>query len=198
MFDKIADVMPKALAVSAVVWAAASYTVLGPEVGSRILRADHMPKCQAGFGEDIRRRAEAAIRSIPSPTPDPQKEAAAKQLRELQNSPLAQLAQRHPLAGPHMGQMNSAIEAYEAEKRAARAAYDDMVRRVRDATQTHLGKAGDYCGCLADASIESARTEFAVMAGTFGLVRPAKVRALDDLLAQQQAKGQCSTLKTGV
>lgn len=195
MLDKLSEIAPKALVVSGLALGVLSYTVTGPELASRIVRADHLPKCEAGYSEEVKRLAEAEIQKLVLPVPDARKEAAVRQLRELQSIPFLKFMERHPMAGVYTGQVDTAMEQYEREKQKAVELYKESVARIRSATATHLGRAGNFCGCLGDAAIEETRTEWAIFAGTFGLIRPAKIADVDVLLARQRAKGLCASIK---
>ncbi|PWE55004.1 hypothetical protein DEM27_16235 [Metarhizobium album] len=51
MLNHLSDIAPKAAVAAAVLWAGANYLVIGPEVAARVVRADHMPACEARHNE---------------------------------------------------------------------------------------------------------------------------------------------------
>lgn len=190
MQNLLTEVAPKALLVGLGLWAAANWVFIGPEVGKRIIVGDgHLAMCEQGYGEAMMAAAEQAIASIPSPQPDPQREAAARSLRQMQFSPMGQIFR--------LGEMQTGISvsdtlsAYEAEKSQAVAAYNQMVETVRERTQVRIESAGDFCGCVLTETVSTAQNDFAIFSGTFGVFRPNRLSDLDGLMARTQASGVC-------
>jgi hypothetical protein len=187
-------ILPKAAGAGIVAWAFVNYVAIGVEIGARVIRADHLPACGAGFSETIKRQAEQAIAAIPRPRIDEARESAARQVREMMKTPYSGLLENHPLFGGVNAQVKGALAGYEQEKAELQAAYRRMVEQINAATAVKLGKADDYCACVGERVIELARTELAVWTGSLGLVRPAKIKDFSVAMAQAGATGVCSSL----
>ncbi|MCM2396144.1 hypothetical protein NBH19_08635 [Rhizobium sp. S95] len=194
MLKLLSDIAPKAAVAAVVLWAGANYLVIGPEVATRVVRADHLPMCQRNFSEMTLNAAKRKAEELPPPAVDASKEMAASQLRALQDNPMMQELNRMGL-GQAFGidqTLNMSLRQYEEQKRAAIEAYNRSVERIKADTATTLGKAGDVCGCVADTAISETRTEWAIFSGTLGLIRPAPLKAFDERMAQTFGAGVCS------
>ncbi len=193
MLKLLSDIAPKAAVAAVALWAGANYLVIGPEVATRIVRADHLPMCQRNFSEMTLNAAKRQAEELPPPAVDASKEMAASQLRALQNNPMMRDLNRMGLGMFGIDQtLNMSLRQYEEQKRAAVDAYNHSVERIKNDTATTLGKAGDVCGCVADAAIADTRTEWAIFSGTLGLIRPAPLKAFGERMAQTFGAGICS------
>lgn len=193
MLTQIGEIAPRVLVFGLVIWGAVNWAALGVELGGRTLRANgHIANCEKGFGETVASAAREEIGGIPAPFADPQKRMAADALRSMNNSPFGELM--NSLGGAYGVGLDTAISAYEEQERTARAAYKRAVEEVKKRTASRLGKAGEYCGCVAAEAISAAQTEFAIYSGTLTLVRPAKIRDLDALMAGTSARNVCAHL----
>lgn len=194
MWNQLSDIVPKAAVAAAVLWAGANYLVIGPEVATRVVHADHLPICQRNFSEMTLNAAKKKTEQLPPPAVDASKEMAASQLRALQDNPMMRELNRMGL-GQTLGidqSLSISLRQYEEQKRAAVDAYNRSVERIKVETATTLGKAGDVCGCVADAAIADTRTEWAIFSGTLGLIRPAPIKAFNERMAQAYNAGACS------
>lgn len=194
MLGQIGEIAPKALLIGALLWALINWAFLGPELGARKLRADgHIEQCERGYEATIASAAREEISSMPLPLPDPEKEMAANAMRQMMNSPLGQIMN---FAGQQGGvSIDDTLYMYEQQKQDALAAYDRAVAAAKERTKTRLGKAGDYCGCVADEAISGAQNDFAIFSGTLTLFRPAGIRDLDKLMIRAAAGDACAHLK---
>lgn len=199
MLSTFTDIAPKAAVAALLVWGGSNYLVIGPEIASRVARADHMPVCEAGFRETIAKAGQERISSLPAPAVDPSREMAAAQLNRLQNNPFMS-----QLRGGGMGDLfgigdmtNLAIRQYEEGKEAAREAYERSIERIKQETATNLAASGEVCGCIADAAIAETRTEWAIFSGTLSLIRPASLKSFDEKMGQIARAGACDAAKAG-
>lgn len=201
MLSILTDTLPKPVLAGAALWAGVSYFATGPEFAARIARADYMPACTANIHAAARQAGEQRARAVPMPGLDPMDEYAAAQVRRLQNNPLmdhlrAMSGGRGDLFGINDA-ANAALERLEQARRQAKEAYESSLARIRQETATHLARAGDVCGCIADAAIAETRTEWAIYAGTLTLIEPRPIEAFDEKMAQVQGAGACRTNKAG-
>ncbi len=187
----LTEVAPKALLVGLGIWGLAHWAFIGGEVAKRqMIKDGHVAMCEQGYSDTMMAEAERAIAAIPTPEPDPQREAAAKSIRRMKFSPMGQIFR--------LGEMQTGISvedtlaAYEQQKHQAVTAYDQMVEAVKARTDARIANANDYCGCLVTESVSAAQNEFAIFSGTFGLVRSNKIADLDGLMARTQASGLCN------
>lgn len=199
MLSTFTDIAPKAAVAALLVWGGSNYLIIGPEIASRVARADHMPICEAGFRESIAKAGAERMSSLPVPVPDPSREMAVAQLNRLQNNPFM-----NQLRGGGMGDLfgigdmtGLAIRQYEEGKDAAREAYERSIARIKEETTTSLAASGTICGCIADAAIADTRTEWAIFSSTLGLIRPAPLKSFDEKMGQIARTGACDAGKAG-
>ena len=183
MFAQIGEIAPKAALIGAVAWGGINWAFIGPELGART----------RGYGEALTASVRDEIAKIPLPTPDPEKEYAANAMRQMQRSPFGQLMNQ--MGGQYGVSLDSTLGMYERQKRNAKAEYDRAIAALKERTKTNLGKAGDYCGCVADEAVSSAQNDFALYSSTLTLFRPAGIRNLDNLMLRASAGNACAHLK---
>lgn len=203
LIGSFSDLLPKSLAAAFVVWGAANYFVIGPNIASRIVRADHVPICEAGFKALAEKAGEERLKQLPLPDFDAGHDYALGQARRVLNSPAMQhlrqmsggLAESFGLDID--GAARQALRRAEEAREAAKQAYELSLARIREETATKLASAGSVCGCIADAGIADTRTEWAVYSGTLSLFRPAPVANFSERMAQLQRAGECAGGKAG-
>lgn len=200
MLSIFSDIAPKSAVAAVIAWAGANYFIIGPEVASRVARADFVPLCEAGFRDLAAMAGEDRAKALPRPSIDPAQEYAAAQVRRLQDNPFMQQLRG---MGGGLGDLfgidaaaDHALNQMERGRQAARNAYDAALSRIREETATSLAKAGEVCGCAADAAIADTRTEWAIYSGTLTLIAPAPVKAFDEKMAQASRAG-CEAAKAG-
>ena len=193
MLAQFGEIAPKSLLVGGIVWAGVNWAYLGPELGSRTLRADgHIEMCKRGYAQNILAAAKEEVRKIPLPVPDPGREYAAKTMRGLINSPFGRyIRQSTRQFGVDAG---GVLSLYEQEKKNAVTAYKRAIKHAKAKTTRKMGKAGDFCGCVADEAVSMAQNEFALYSGTLTLFRPGKITDLKKLMARAQGSGACNYL----
>lgn len=197
------DIFPKALVAAGVVWGAANYFVVGPTLASRIVRADYLPACETNFREMTAKAGEARQKSLTLPSIDPAQEFAAEQAQRVLDSPA--MEQLRILSGglaesfglDMAGAAREAMRQVEASKRAAQKSDDDALATIKAETASSLASAGSVCGCIGDAAIEEARTEWAIFSGTLSMVRLAPLDRFDEKMAEVHGSGVCTAGKAG-
>lgn len=194
MLAQFSEIAPKALLIGGMVWAGANWAYIGPELGSRTLRANgHIEMCKRGYAKNVLASAKEEIQKIPAPLPDPGREYAAQTMRGLINSPFGRyVSQSTQQFGIDAG---GVLKLYEQEKKTAVATYKKALARAKEKTTQKLGKAGDVCGCVADEAVSLAQNEFALYSGTLTLFEPRKIADLGKLMVRAQASGACNHLQ---
>ena len=188
------DIAPKALLASLTVWAGANYVVIGPEVAVRVARADYLPICEGNFKAMVAAAGEERASQVRMPKLDAMQEFAIGQARELYNSEWMDQLRIMSGGKDSFGIDKGArlvLQEIEDSKRAAKAAYEAAQERIRQETATTLGKAGDMCGCVADAAIADTRTDWAIYSGTLTFITPAAVKTFDQRMGQAFNAGAC-------
>ena len=196
MFKEISELVPASVALSALLWSGVSYFATGPEIASRTVRADHLPTCEAGYEDAVTREADRRRAAVPVPAIDPMQEGALDELRRFQGSPLGQSMRDHPLEQLFgFGRSFDLVERQFQEQRVrAEQAYRRAMERIEAEKATRLGAAGDHCGCIADSAIAETRTEWAIYAGSLGLLRQDRIRDFDAVMARTSARGDCGAI----
>lgn len=193
------DTLPKALVASFAVWAGVNYVLIGPEVASRVARADFVPICEGNFKAMIAAAGEERAKQVRMPQLDAMQELALRKARQLHNSEwmdqLRAMSGGRDMFGIDEG-ARIVLDQIEDSKRAAKQAYEAAQERIRQETATTLGKAGDVCGCIADAAIADTRTDWAIYSGTLSMIKPAAVKGFDQRMGQAFNAGACG-LKGG-
>src|SRR5690606_12092806 len=128
MLSIFTDSLPKPLLAAAAIWAGTSYFITGPEAGTRIMRADYLPSCEAGFSRMVAESGVERLRQLPVPELDPMQQLALSQVQRLQNNPfMNQLRGMSGGLGDVFG-LSEAADAAMAQmnyaQRTARQAYD--------------------------------------------------------------------------
>lgn len=184
--------IPKAALPAVVLLIFLAYFVVGPEIATRVARVDHFPTCERDVSAYIVASAADREARLPRPRIDTLKEAGIRLLRDLLGSPLLDLARQHPFSSlPGIEEMTAAVEGYERVQEEASKAYESTLARLRSETATHLGRTGSICGCMADRTIAETRTEWAIFAGSFGLVRPARIAAFGETMRRSDPDEIC-------
>ena len=196
MFKEISELVPASVALSAVLWGGVSYFATGPEIASRIALADHVPACETGYEDAVSREADRQRASLPVPAVDPLQEGAMQEFRRFQGGPLGRSMRENPLE--QLFGFGRAFDLVDRQFREQSVRAEEAYRRAIDSIDaemaTRLGAAGDHCGCLADAAIADTRTEWALYAGSLGLLRQDRIRDFDAVMARTSAGGDCSAV----
>ena len=204
MLKEFSDIAPKALLAGIAVWGIINYAVIGPEVAARVVKADLIPACETNIKALIAKASEAKLNAVKKPALNANDEFAMRRLDALRSNPL--MNQLRTMGGGRSGlggifdlngMADAASEQYHAARQAATDAYRNALEAVKRETATELGKAGDLCGCLADAAISDTRTDWAIFSGTLGLVKPAPLKTFDAKMADKHRAGACTSMKSG-
>jgi hypothetical protein len=202
-FPSLSDLLPRSLSAAIVLWALANYFVIGPNIASRVVRADYLPVCEANFKDVARRAGDERLNSIPLPSLDAGRDYALETAKRMLDSPaMLQLRQMGGGLGEAFGldidgAARQALARAEEARRRAQEAYRQSVKRIREETATNLASAGTLCGCIADQAIADTRRDWAIFSGTLTLFRPTPIANFAERMAQLERSGGCSAAKTG-
>lgn len=170
MFSMPTDVLPKSLAFGVMLWATASYFVIGPEVGARVAKFDHLQVCQSGHTELVKREAESEMQALAPPTTE--NDIALGYVGDLMNAPMMRELAEIGGWGGAMGNMTSQLREKQA---AAKENYARGRAEIEARTRRKLADSEGFCGCVADAAIDKSRNDWALFAGSLGLFSNSKV-----------------------
>lgn len=191
MFDIPFDILPKAAVPAVMATSLFAYFVAGPEIGSRIARADYLPACQGEVAAMIAAGAGERSSTLDAPAADDGKADAADQLRALLASPVYETMRQNPITRPVVEALKAKLRGFEGARDAARKAKEAARRQVDAWTATNLARTGSVCGCMADRAIAEARTDWAIFAGTLGLVRTARIGEFGETMRRSDPDGIC-------
>lgn len=191
MLDIPFDILPRAAVPAVMGTALFAYCFAGPEIGSRVAGADFLPTCQqdvAAFVAISAREQRAELEAAPA---DDGPAQAATALKVLLASPAYEMMRRNLITQPMVEVLEAKMHAYERGKATAKAAAEAARRQVDERTATRLARTGSVCGCMADRAIAETRTDWALFAGTLGLVRSTRITEFGETMRRSDPDGAC-------
>ena len=169
LFNQLVEIAPAGAVVAAVAWGGLSYTITGPELAYRTANADYIEDCKENLATNIAATFDKHIAAASSPTKtEQQSAAAAPMINQMFGQYGDQMAFLDMLTGGAYSQtmqitQDAARQAREAREQAAAA-----IKRQRD---TAIATAPDQCSCQIAAALNETRSDWAIYAGTFGLLK---------------------------
>lgn len=198
-FGPFKDVLPSSVLAGLLVWGGANYVLIGPTIGERIVRADHLAACSANVQALAEQSRDQELASLSLPDIDYQAEHALRQAEGLLNSPFvgwargASQGMTDAFGLDLNGGIAAARQQYEAGKRAAGAAYEAANEKIRAMTAVRIASADDLCSCIAQSAIEETRTDWAIFTGTLMFYTPAPVDAFEVKMGAVARSGACES-----
>lgn len=194
MLKEFSDIAPKAAIAAVVCWGGLNYFVIGPEAATRIVRADHLPRCEAQIGELAQINAKARIADVPKPATSRSQDMASQQLERMQGGMLGEFLNDPALEAMFgFGSMvDIAIADVEYAKQAAVDAYDQAVTKIKEDTARTIEGASDLCTCASNAAISETRNEWTMLTASLGLFRPEAIKLFEKRLRQVLEQGACA------
>ncbi|OXT02737.1 hypothetical protein B7H23_07645 [Notoacmeibacter marinus] len=190
MISQFGDIAPKAVIAGALVYGAVSWAITGPELGSRIIRADgYLNGCTKLVEQQVEEQAEAAIRNIPKPMLTPQQQTGLAFLDAFSKSQFGR--QFNDVLGQSGLSTDSIGAIATAPLAGAQQAYQDKVDAVKAATASRMGETAGYCGCLADEVVQNNRNDWAIYAGTLTFYKPPAITDIGKLMSNAARGGAC-------
>ncbi|HRO48941.1 MAG TPA: hypothetical protein PLW75_02270 [Hyphomicrobium sp.] len=182
------------LAGAAIVWIAGAY-VAAPTIAERlVIKGGEIARCTATLKSTADESTEAAIAAVPKPAETPD---GGQALRNAMNM----LVGGHPGGGAYMRHYGQQFESWghtltaplRAQADAARAQYDDMVTRLRQAGARNAEASGDVCTCRARAVINSSegRSGVAWHVGSLGFVSDFPITDWQGAMRRPEIVSQC-------
>ncbi|MEM9128329.1 MAG: hypothetical protein AAGA97_01230 [Pseudomonadota bacterium] len=188
MLSRLPEFLPPSAVLAFCAWGGLSYFVTGPELASRIARADYVQACEANLAQSIERSfaedAQELNRRTEAETTAPLISDYAEQLRR--HFPEQSLA-LDMLTG---GVLSMALDAPKAMARQAQAARDQARQALKERAQEAIAAAPNNCACQMRSALSESQSDWALYAGTLGLVESESVTAFPALMAQHA--GQCA------
>ena len=168
MLNQFSEIAPTGAIAALAVWGGLSYFVTGPEVATRIARADHMPACEAMLRDSIASTFETALAEVSRPTEVERQGAASSAYLGGMNRQYPEHMQfLDMLSGGGWSQSMGALDSAAKKARQARAQAERAIKERREAA---LDSAPDQCSCQVTAAIADHQQDWALFAGTLGLV----------------------------
>lgn len=185
------DILPKAAVPAVAATALFAYYAAGPEIGARVAEVDFRPACEREVGASVvaERNRQAAASPAPDDGDEGDDDMAA--LRALLASPLYQAMRGNPLTQTMVGVAEAKLRRIEQARAAAHEAAKTARRQLDEWTTGSLARTGTVCGCLAVRAIAETRMDWALFAGTLGLVRSARIERFGETMRESDPEGTC-------
>lgn len=187
-FDFSKGPLPRDVGFFVALWCGISYLALGPTVGARIAKVDHLKACNAEITRNIDHIREEQLADANARGGSAAEDLAADQIGQVFRSPA--LKAFGDLLGTS-GVMEEAIREAEARRKRLREAKQKTIDEINERTKTQLAKSHSICGCVADSVIQDNRMEWAAYAGTLGLYKPTAVEIFGDEIHRAASQGVC-------
>lgn len=175
------------VSLAALAYAGVSVVYLGPTVGERMGRADHLAYCKTHHVEWVKEQSAAELSKLE----EPKTEYGAGQVRQMLNSPLMRMAQGMSRYGLRPGQPNPLgqvlgmnpfeatsgyADALDQKAREARAAYNAVVSEIKSRANAQLSKSDDLCSQAITKAVGASPYEWGAFAGSGGLIELGPVK----------------------
>ena len=182
------------LAGAAIVWTAGAY-VAAPTIAERlVIKGGEIARCTNALKETANETVEAAVAAVPKPAEAPN---GGRALRNAMNM----IVGGHPGGGDYMRHYGQQFESWgealaaplRAQADAARAEYENVVTRLRQAGARHAAASDDVCTCRARAVINSAdgRSGVAWHVGSLGFVSGFPLSDWQGAMRRPEVVAQC-------
>ena len=191
MFAQIGEIAPKALLIGAIGWGTINWAFLGPEIGTRMIRAEGLVQaCEHNYRASIESSERLAINNLPKPTGSDGRRAVANLYGAFLNGAFGKFLDYGVPGG--RAALNDTLSVINEQAREAKKKYEQTVAEIKAITTTRLGKSGEYCGCIADQAVSTAQNDFAIYTGTLAVFRPSGIGDLKNLMHLAQSSNSCA------
>ncbi|KIC50977.1 hypothetical protein [Tateyamaria sp. ANG-S1] len=169
MMNQLSEIAPAGAVAASLVWAVISYEFSGPELADRISYADYIATCEQRVAQGASRAVEGSINQTNQVSDmERRAQAARNYVRALENAYGAENIRGFDMfMGGAISQAVNQAEALERQARDARNQARRMIQNRRDAV---IDTAKDQCSCQVAAALGESRVDWAVFAGTFGII----------------------------
>jgi len=180
MFNQLSEIAPAGALIAAAAWGGISYFASGPELAQRVAKVEYLPACEQQVADATTRSTQGAINQTQRVSGV---ERQAQQARQYVNSMRNQYGQLwdayDQLSGGALSQAVRQAEALERQAQQARAQARQILEALRDAT---LDTTSDQCSCQVAAALNESRNDWAMFAGSFGLIEQDGVTGFASLM----------------
>lgn len=168
MLNQLSEIAPAGALVAAAAWGGLSYFISGPELANRVARVEHLSTCEQQVTDATTRATQGAIDQTKQVSDI---ERQAQQARQYVDSMRSQFGEAwgayNQLTGGALSQAVQQAEALERQAQQARAQARRLLEAQRDAA---LETTSDQCSCQVTAALNDSRNDWAMFAGSFGLI----------------------------
>jgi len=168
LINQLLEIAPAGALVAAGVWGGLSYTITGPELASRVAKADYVANCEANLAKTIAASFDQQIEATGGPSSVERNSAmVAPMMDQMYGQFGDQMAFLDMLSGGAYAQMQrSANDA----ARHAREAREKVAAAIKARRDDAVASAPDQCSCQVVAALNETRSDWAFFAGTFGII----------------------------
>lgn len=178
--NQLTEIAPAGALLAAVAWGAISYAVTGPELASRIAQADYFEGCQQSLSASFSENFNAPIAETQELTDlERRAQETRRYVGTLRNQYGAQWEVFDRLSG---GQLSRASQMADEAERRARDARNRARRALEQRRDAAIDSAPNQCACQVTAALNDSRTDWAIFAGTFGVIEQDGVASFPALM----------------
>ncbi|WP_454277191.1 hypothetical protein [Roseovarius sp. MBR-154] len=168
MLNQLSEIAPAGALFAAIAWGGLSYFATGPEIAGRIARIDYVPACERMLETSIASSFEGKLAQVSQSSEIERQGAAA-------GAYMGGMTQQYPehmqfldmITGGGFSGSVQAMNGVAREAREARSRAEAAIKRQRKAA---LESAPDQCSCQVAAATNDSRNDWALFAGSFGLI----------------------------
>lgn len=180
LFNQISEIAPAGAVIAAVAWGALSYGVTGPELATRIADADYMQGCEANLVTSIAASFEQELQAAVRPSASEQQGAAASPyIDQMYQQYGDQMAVLDAITG---GAYSAGLEVTRSAARDAKELREQAAAALLTRRESAVATAPDQCSCQVVATLNDTRTDWAIFAGTFGIIEQEGVASFPSMM----------------
>lgn len=181
MLKELPELAPTSVIIAAIAWGGLSYFITGPEIAARIARADYLPRCERTVSEVVERgyheEAEGLSRQSDAETVAPM---LGDYVDRMGKSFPEQTAFLDMITG---GTWSMALDMPRQAAIEAQKARDQARAALRRRAEAAIANAPDQCSCQVRAALAESQTDWALYAGSFGLIEREQVTEFPGLMS---------------
>jgi hypothetical protein len=173
MLNQISEIAPAAAVLGLVAWGGLSYFVTSEELADRVSRVHYVPTCERTLEASISSNFQQIISKASRPS-------QAEQQSSMGGNYMTNLLGTYPEHQQFLdlitgGAMTQSVEQLQRSAREARKAREETVEVLKQRRADAIASAPDQCSCQVKAAFQENRNDWAIYAGTFGLIEQAGV-----------------------
>lgn len=173
MLNQISEIAPAAAVLGLVAWGGLSYFVTSEELADRVSRVHYVPACENTLEANITAKFQQAISKASRPS-------QGEQQYSMGGNYMSNLFGAYPEHQQFLdmitgGAMTQSVQQLQRSARQARQAREQTVEALKQRRADAIASAPDQCSCQVKAAFQENRNDWAIYAGTFGLIEQAGV-----------------------